>query len=58
MSFEMKLKRNHIKVDKKSSGRLSNYKFMLYPINGKDISSMERELSFRKLEKTIAREEK
>lgn len=37
---------------------LSSYKFMLRPINGKDVSTIEKELSFRRLERLIVREEK
>lgn len=38
--------------------RLSDYKFALRPINGKDVSSIEKELDYRRLQKAIAREEK
>lgn len=48
-SFEVKQKINNINKDKKSEGRLSNYKFVLHPINGKDVSTIQKELTFRKL---------
>ena len=56
--FEVKTKKNDIKTNKKTEGKLSVYKFKLRPINGKDISSIEKDLTYRKLEKQIGREEK
>ena len=47
--YEVKSKRNSIKTNKKVEGKLSGYKFKLRPVNGKDISTMEKELTFRKL---------
>ena len=58
VKFELKSKQGHIKSSKKTEGRLSSYKFKLRPINGKDVSTIEKELTFRKLEKRIGREEK
>ena len=52
----MRSKQNQIKLHKKTEGKLSDYKFKLRPVNGKDISTMEKELTFRKLEKQIDRE--
>jgi hypothetical protein len=37
---------------------VSHYKFKLRPVNGKDVSSIEKELNLRKLEKQIDREER
>jgi hypothetical protein len=37
---------------------MSKYRFQLRPVNGKDISSMKRELEYRKLEKQVEKEEK
>lgn len=47
--FEVKQRLNNINKYKKSEERLSNYKFVLYPINGKDVSTIQKELTFRKL---------
>lgn len=58
MKFDVRQKRNQIKHDKKMAGRLSGYKFKLRPINGKDTTTIEKELTFRKLEKEIERQEK
>lgn len=49
LNFEVKTKRNQIKHNKKIEGRLSGYKFKLRPINGKDTTTIEKELTFRKL---------
>lgn len=38
--FEVKTKRNQIKNNKKVEGKLSDYKFKLRPVNGKDISTI------------------
>lgn len=48
-AFQVKQRINNINKDKKSEGRLSNYKFVLHPINGKDVSTIQKELTFRKL---------
>lgn len=48
-AFEVKQRLNNINKDKKSEGRLSSYKFVLHPINGKDVSTIQKELTFRKL---------
>lgn len=55
LKFEVKGKKEHIRKDKKIEGKLSDYKFMLYPINGKDISSIEKELHFKRLERQVIR---
>ena len=44
IKYEGKTKAKSIKRDKRSDGSISGYKFMLRPINGKDISSIEKEL--------------
>lgn len=54
-AFDAKLRQYHIRNNKKAAGGLSSYKFMLRPINGKDVSTIEKELSFRRLEKLIVR---
>ena len=47
-----------MRVDKKNENPLSHYKLMLYPINGKDLSSMEKDISYKRLEKIIVKEER
>lgn len=56
LQFEIKSQQHDLKSSKRDEGKLSKYKFKLRPINGKDISSMQRELAFKKLEKTVERE--
>ena len=40
IKFDVKTKKNMINKNKKNEGRLSGYKFVLHPINGKDISTI------------------
>jgi len=47
--FETKTKKNEINSSKKNLAKPSTYKFKLRPINGKDVSSIEKELTYRKL---------
>lgn len=56
--FEVKKKQKQIENNQKLDGGVSKYHFKLRPVNGKDISTMKKELQYKKLEKQIVRETK
>ena len=49
IKFDHRFKSNQIRQYKKGSNRPSRYKFALHPINGKDVSTIQKELSYIKL---------
>ena len=58
IKFDHRLKNKQIRQNRKGGNHPSKYKFALHPINGKDVSTIQKELSYRKLEKMIVKEEK
>ena len=48
IKFDRKQKKKDLRLNVKAAKK-SNYKFALRPVNGKDITTIERELSNRKL---------
>ena len=53
VKFEVRDKRNQIRHHKRLADKVSAYKFKLRPVNGKDVTSIKKDLEYRKLEKQV-----
>ena len=47
--YQNKSRLNQIRRSKKTESKPSSYQFKLLPVNGKDVSTIEKELYYRKL---------